>query len=220
MEDRQSALLTKSQREFIQDRQDETSDKARKQRGRIRDRVYTSLEIDGNLLTEINPEERRKIFRDWENRNYETHPSPVDIPKDNWIPDNLEKHGLRNGIAHLLRFIYLGVEEGSLGPFEELLKWALEEEYRKRGETIDSLTIELETSRLLTLEELAGLIEEGELSYGELTPREFQQLVEKGFVELEDVPTQELEEFIKTHEFIQRLRGMIDSGELEDRLSD
>lgn len=147
-----SSLLTDVQRSVFAGER-EASYEA-KLRERVRNRVYEGLRTDSKLLFDaLQPKDRRMIFRSWEEEWKERNPDPA-LSKLMWqekeadgrpldditIPDNpaaAERANFRQGITDLLAFLYLGIEEGNLGDFDEVLKSAVEQAARKSNRTLE-----------------------------------------------------------------------------------
>jgi len=207
MSDRPSALLTNTHRDYVMDRSErDNATNARKLRERLRDRVFTGLEQDGKILAELDDDLRRGIFRAWENRNYENHPSGIDIPKSEPVMgDDVEKMQLRFGIQGLLQFIYLGVEESDVGDFFELVDEAIDSAVRDQGLYVEDSTHDIEFGELATIEDVHQMLESGELDFDDLTIGEVGALIESGEMDPEDFPQDFLKDIVEMIEDMEAL---------------
>ena len=199
MTERKSSLLTNHQREYIQGRrQIENTTNERKMKSRIRERVYTGLELDGKILHELEPEERRKIFQRWEDKHYESQ-YKYDFLKEGTgeHTTDIERGQLNIGLGFLLGFIFLGTEETEVDSFETLLKEGIDLALRDYGRYVKNLNLEVETGELATLGDIHESLEEGDMKFEELTPEEAARLVRSGKMSVNDFPEGFWDELIK-----------------------
>lgn len=177
-DDRTTGLLTDANRELARgEREFDNSNNRSTMVGRLRYRIYRGLEIDGPILSNLDAEVRRKIFRDWENRVYDDLPEWLDhdeMHSRNTTHESFEKNLLKRGIRGWLKFIYLGVQEGNLGDFEELLRDAINDAERDRGRYVSELNLSI---RFDTLDEIQSRVEAGEIGFRDLTLHQIQSLM-------------------------------------------
>lgn len=197
MPDFPSSLLTGKNRAALLGEEEPTHPKKYAQR--LRDRVYAGLRVDGPLLFErLDPQERRKIFRswekDWHDEELEDFSGQIIDPEQLWIepppknPEDMEvfeRGYLRQGISNWLAFLYLGIEEGNVGEFDEILEDALEKVAARNDQTLAEfdLTIEFEGLHISTPKTIAERVEEGDL---DITQREVLGAVLMGDLEPDD----------------------------------
>jgi hypothetical protein len=193
MADRPTSILTESQREYIQGKlEHENSANERNLRSRLRDRIYTALEYDGHLLTKLDSAERKQIFRDWESLQYETVPEGLSAKTDSQKAEgNKERFLLKDGITDLITFLYLGIKEGNVGEFEEIVANAVQSARNEHGEAVKnvdvSITIEeYEQKEIeeMSLAELSQRFESGDIDsdtyFEEVATRRNEELKEEG----------------------------------------
>lgn len=173
-----SSLLTGLQREVLAGERDPSYEKKMAQR--IRDRVYAGLRTDFSLLLRhLDDKERRKIFRAWEKSLQDeeidrvaddiAHPEQFfdeEFPEGPKDLTTLEKRYLQRGISDLLAFVYLGVQEGNVGNFEDLLEAAFSKAARESGRNLDDFDLRVSMSksetRALTPLEIAERVRNGD----------------------------------------------------------
>lgn len=147
----QSSLLTNRQREYLKGEEEPSNESQMKKR--IRERVYAGFRKDGGvLLDELSIEERRRMFRHWENREDERHPEEVEI-EDPFLR-NLEKSTVEINLGDLLGFIYFGTEETNLSDFEELLEHGIQQGAEQYGLRVSEFDLTVEFEERLTPEKL------------------------------------------------------------------
>lgn len=176
MADRPAALLTNSQRDVLLGKKE--ASRPRSMESRLRRRVYTGLRTDGPLLLEkLDREERRKIFREWE-KGWQDEALPEfpgemaqaeqlihgfdpETPSD---MEEVERAYLREGIANLLAFLYLGIEEGNVGEFDEILERALSKAARKTDRSLTEFDVDVSMSgvKQYTPQTIAEKVREGD----------------------------------------------------------
>ena len=207
MPDREASLLTPQQRKYLKG--DVKYDKPateRKMKNRIRERVYTGLELDGKILSEVEPEERRKIFEYGRDKEIESKYKP-DIPKRRdmgsiWL--KLLDSQINIGSICLLGFLFLGLEEKG-EDFEDILELGIDLAVRKKGLSVKSLEFDVEFSKLASIEDISEWLEEGDMEFSELTPEEAVRLVKSGEMDFEDFPDEFQEFLIKVTDFFQSM---------------
>lgn len=201
-----SALLTNSQRDYLRDGGEEPSNEYMMKR-RIRERVFAGLRYDGMILKQMDPELRREIFRYWEEVNYESEGNGVKVRKeDAWMSDEGERTQFEFGLRGLLGFIYMGVEEGDVGDFWEILEDGIDRALRERGRHVEKFEPNLEQGKLATVEDVYEMLEEGELEYEDLTFGDIQALISSDLMEMEDFPVGFLEDIVEAMEYLESLK--------------
>jgi len=167
----------------------------------MQDRVYNGLRIDGPLLLSgIGRNDRREIFRRWEREPSDDElPSAyeeTDLGASWWTIEgddanhteleDIERWRFESGIRDLLAFLYLGIEEGNLGDFEDLLKDALSKAADESGRKLTDfdLTVEMLGLGSRTPEAIAGEVRSGGVA--DLTLSEIKLALEKGALDPEE----------------------------------
>lgn len=209
MDHRPSSLLTGTHRSVLAGEKKASHES--KMRERIRDRVYAGLRHDGVLLlNELPADERRKIFRGWEKgwADKELDPRPQGMllqseeveqtvafgedPETAADAAEVERAYLRAGVTNLLAFLYVGIAEGDLGDFGEILEEAIRKGANERHMTLKEFEFEAELggTHVLTPEAIAEKVRQGD--GGDLTFREVMFAIEEG-----ELDPSEAEEIIK-----------------------
>lgn len=198
MVDQPSSLLTAGQRKVLTGEKEPS--RKRTMQSRIRRRVYTGLRTDGVLLLDrLDAEERRKIFREWENdwQDEQLEPFPGRMvtagemmhETDTPFPDEksiIEQGYFRNGLVNLLAFLYLGIHEGNVGEFNDILEKALQRAAKAQGQYLAEFTFneEMKKPQPLSPEEIADRVRADD---GDLTVSEIKRAFEEGAVTQADI---------------------------------
>jgi hypothetical protein len=164
--------------------------------------VYAGLRADGILLLEgLASKERRKIFREWEkdlhDENLEDFPGEylqAEEARHGTSPDRpdnmeeVERAYFREGITGLLAFLFLGINEGNIGEFDDLLESALSKAANESGRVLEEfdLTVKMSGAHVLTPQTIAERVREGD---SELTVREVVFAFEKDALGREELET-------------------------------
>lgn len=218
VDDRPTGLLTDAQRELVIGERDfENPTNERKMWSRVRRRIYRALRFDGIVLSEMAPDQRRKIFRYWEEQNYERHPSGLKLPKeDSHAPpaegtDVFEMSSLRFSLERLLGFLYLGVEEGSVGDFEDVLEGAIDQVARREGRYVKDLDliIEFGETTVLSAEAIAERVRVGDV---DVTLLEVRRAIDEGALDPEEAEAV-LDDF---RNFAEALAASVEESERPD----
>lgn len=215
MGDIPSALLTESQRKYVME-----SDKQAKKymmKSRIRKRVFAGLDVDGKILSEIDPDLRHDIFSEWKNKNYEPNSCDVRIRKpDAWLSDEGEKSQFQFGIQGLFEFIYLGLEESNAGDFWEILEDAIDQAVRDRGKYVKHFEPNIEFGNLATQEDTYRMWQAGDIDLVELTLQEIFALYESGHMDLDDLTDEQLNKLDGALSGLRSLQEKVEKLEPED----
>jgi len=176
MTDQPSSLLTATGREYVRGKEYDNAANERNLRSRMRKRIYAALEYDGHLLTEMNPSDRKQIFRDWESRQYDSIPNDR-LPQtdEERIEGDKERYLLKDGIEGLLTFLKLGIDEGNVGDFDEMVANAVKAAENERGNAVKSVEVSI------SVEEY----DETDKTIGEMTVDELTQRFQSGNLDLD-----------------------------------
>lgn len=216
-----SAILTKSQREYVRGEGEPSNEYM--MRSRIRKRVFAALRYDGMILgiDGLDPELRREIFREWENQNYESDSNGVKIPKDEaTLPDGAQKGQFKFGLEGLLQFLYLGIEESEVGSFWEILYDAIDQALREHGKHVKKFEPNIEFGELASLRDVHRMLEAGELEYEDLTLGEVIALIQSGLMDLEDFPVSYLKTVTRSMEVMTDAENPLETLALMDQSPD
>jgi hypothetical protein len=189
-----AAILTQSQRAYLRGENEPANEYMMQKR--IRERVFAALHHDGKLLSDMSPEIRREIFREWENLNYDRKSSetrtrnPDAMVPDWWHNSQFFKFGVRG----LLKFIYSGVEESGGTDFWEILEGAINRAVRERGRYVENFEYEIEFGKLLSIKETYEMFESGEIAFEELTHGEIGEMLKRELLDPEEIPDKYSEE--------------------------
>lgn len=198
MADPQASLLTNTHRAMLTDRR--TPAHEDRVRRRMKERVYNGLRIDGPLLFEqLSSKDRRDIFRRWEKDLHDNQledfsgeilqPEMVLYGLSPEQPDEmeeLERRYLQTGITNLLSFLYLGIEEGNIGDFGNILESALSKAAWRTDRSLSEfdLTVEMTGVRQRRPQTIAEMVREGD--DGDLTLNEVLFAIEEGALDPAD----------------------------------
>lgn len=141
MSERPRGIFTTDDREYLKGNKEYKHDTTEANvKARIRERVYHVI-LDGGMLWDIPADERRKIFRQWEEADAE------------------EFGQFKSGIAGLIAFLYRGYEDAG-GDFEKMYYRATEAAEREGYDTERLLERFYEGDPTLSDPELRHLREE------------------------------------------------------------
>jgi hypothetical protein len=214
MTDRKSALLTRSHRDYVMGRNDPSN--VSEYRNRVVDRVFTGLEQDGKFLKQIEPDLRREIFREWEERDYTSRANGVQVRDPDAMLPCFEQHRFRSGLEGLLYFLYLGIEESALDGFDKVLEDAIDSVARERGQYVKHFELTIEYGDVASLDDINRWLESGELEFADLTMAEIEALVESGRLELDDLSREELEFLDGASRGLSKLQDWFDKERAEE----
>ncbi|PSQ49958.1 hypothetical protein BRD19_02375 [Halobacteriales archaeon SW_7_65_23] len=142
---------------------------------------------------ELSREDRRIIARAWEkdpgNDELEEffRPLPVtEVVNPNASSEETERAYFREGISNLLAFLFLVVEEGNVGEFDDILETALSNAARERHRELDKFEFHVEMSgpNALRPETIAERFLEGDR---DLTLSEMRLAYSKGALDRDDL---------------------------------
>jgi hypothetical protein len=200
MPEKQRSLLTPSQRGYLQG--EEASNESQ-MRGRIRDRVYNTFRNDASvLLHNLSADERRKIFREWEDEEIQDAKKLGEEGRETYYHESMEwaeKGTINIGITALLAFLYLGVDESNLDDFGEILEAAVKQAAQKRNQYVSKFEFSIELEDKSTGEEIYHVLENGEIDAGDLTLTQLSKVVNSQSVNWRDLPENQketIEEFL------------------------
>jgi hypothetical protein len=184
MSENQASLLTERQRGYLRGEVEPSNESQMK--GRIRERVYSGLRNDsGILLDQLPAEQRRDIFRNWENNQNTKVPQEVDF---NPIEQDFEKSTLQIELSHLLAFLYIGIEESELDSFAETLKSGLSHAARERNQYVSEFDLHVDFEERATGEEIYNAVKEGEIELDDLTVTQVQKMLRSDSTDIEELP--------------------------------
>jgi hypothetical protein len=190
------SLLTPSQREYLKGESEPSNES--QMRSRIRDRVYNSLSNDAGVLMDgLSREDRRRIFRNWEDKNVEDERNLGKVASETYMSESsewAEKSSFRINLADLLAFVYLGVEESGVGSFEELLESAMDKVAKEDDQFVSSFSFKVEFEQRATGKDVFEALAENQISVGDLPISRIHKLVNSNDVDWRDLPEEQQEE--------------------------
>lgn len=155
---RNRGLLTDTQREALQG-EPQHNQAERQIRSRVREQIRNALVIDSPiLLHDLRKQDRQQIFESLK-PSYKTQEKYL-MSKGEQAEERKKRHAeaieAEPGVAALLAFLYIGLEERSLdqrmGSFKDILKTAMEQVARWNGWELDEFNFTVEFDRNPELE--------------------------------------------------------------------
>lgn len=181
-EPRGRGILTVKDREYLADqeayRKKNSRQAAHERKKSLRERAWNGF-LDGSVLLEhTTPDERREIFRGWEDFS-----DPVDWPTPDDRPDSfgdisefrgeiVEKARADSGFSSWLAFLYLGLSESDEFDFEAALRTGIERAEESRGRIVTDLDFHVDAREERSLDELKSRFQR----QARLTTEEIQRL--------------------------------------------
>jgi len=191
MGERQTSLLTNSQREHL--RKSGTGSAARMARKRVKERVYEGLH-DFPLL--VDAYEREGLSQAFEDRNLEENDHTLNV------------------LPSAFAFLYLGItdtvepEDLAKDAFEDFVGQGVKRAYQERGESVAKVEVSVDVTRAesdkpvedMTLGEIQALARTGELDLEEaidrLADRRMAEKLEEGSLSAENGPSENYKEWL------------------------
>lgn len=198
MSESQSSLLTERQRKYLRGDVDPSNESRMKKR--IRERVYKGLRWDGGVLLDNLPaDERRRLFRMWENQRHDNVREDVAIDTNHPIAvPEIHKTDFEIGLRHLLGFVYLGVEETNLKDFETLLEQGINRAVQERGQRVKELNLEIKFGSYATVEDLQEMLENGKIEVSDIPISRRADMIDSDSIELSRKHEEEMRKSIKS----------------------
>lgn len=164
MSERPSALLTKTQRDYLRgSRESKGPEHDRALRSRLRTRVYEGLN-DGTILwSHLDPEEIEKIFAAWEDADEDLDEREQEQMKE-FLPsfgdaDEQERQSFERALIGLVAFIYTGTKASGNLDAETILTTGVEHAERVQGNEVSA---EIDISERFDTEELLKRFHNGD----------------------------------------------------------
>lgn len=198
MGDKAQSMLTEAQREFLRGESNPSNPSVYK--GRIQERIYNTFREDAAiLLEEVSPEDRREIFRYWQDEEVDDLRGKDAFAEEYYdaTMEWAEKGSLEINLPKMLAFLYLGVEETGLSSFEEVLESAMKSVAKERGEYMSEFEFSVDFKKRATAEDIFNAVEEGEIDVGSLQTTQFHKLIQSDTVDWRDLPDDQVAEIGK-----------------------
>lgn len=188
--ERGRGVLSGSDREYLRDPDEFTRQARYRRRDAIPERVWNAF-LDGRVLfNELNAEQRREIFRGWEDFADRVEAEGDDEGLTGKYYDVAESRGewveriaAERGFAGWFAFLYVGLSDSEKFEFADILETAVQRAERSRGREVSTFTFEVESQPNPSIDELRERFEQRD----ELTASEISRLREAGEVDDEQL---------------------------------
>lgn len=205
------SMLTEAQREYLRGESNPSNPSVIK--GRIRERIYNSFRRDGAiLLEEISPEERREIFRYWQDEEADAERG-VDSFSETYYNETMEwaeKGSFEINLPRMLAFLYLGLEESSLDSFPEVLEHAMNYVAQERDEYVSNFNFHVEFEDQPTAEDIFQALKKGNVNPGQLSIRQLTSVVNSDTVDWQELPAEQQERIIELLKMMESASGSLE----------
>jgi hypothetical protein len=174
---------------------------------RIRERVYQGFRDGSLLLNELDSDERKRLFREWENQRNDKMRNDVATEAGVESPaSELHKGDLNIRLGNLLGFIYFGAQETSLDDFEDLLESGINTEMKQEGQYVKSLSLDIEFGKLMTLDDVFHQLKNGELAVEDLPFSKITDIIKADSLDLDELSERQRNEMAEALETLESLR--------------